>query len=231
MASKRAVHVADLGAEQVYVERSSPGAVMGVELGGIRTPLSCRCSRTTKLVGAFVIFRQEVRPFTDKQIALVQNFAAQAVIAIENTRLLNELRQRTRSHESLEQQTATSEVLGSSSSSPGELEPVSRRCWRMRREFARRISALLYLYEGDVFAPSRMMTCRGVLPRCRRARSAGAIPSPAAAGSRRGTKQVVHIADVAADPSYIGAAIRSLQSVELAGARALLSCRCSRTTN
>src|SRR6516225_857116 len=102
-AGKEAMQIADVREDEEF--KREPTYVLFTELAGVRTIILIPMLKDDKLIGVVGIYRQEVRPFTHRQIALVQNFAAQAVIAIENARLLNELRQ------SLQQQTATADVL------------------------------------------------------------------------------------------------------------------------
>ena len=138
--TKQFVHVVDMSSE--YAEHPP------VTLGGARSYIAVPMLKENELIGAIIIYRQEVRPFTDKQIELVKNFAAQAVIAIENTRLLNELR------ESLQRQTATSEVLQVISSSPGELEPVFQGVLENATRLCEAKFGVMFYYEDGALRPA-----------------------------------------------------------------------------
>src|SRR5262249_15278262 len=118
MQTRQVAHIVDVTAEQGYA--GDQAVIDLAKLGGARTTVAVPLLNGNELVGAISIYHKEIHPFTDKQIELLANFASQAVIATENTRLLNELR------ESLQQQTATADVLKVISSSPGDLGPVFR---------------------------------------------------------------------------------------------------------
>jgi len=151
VATKQVVHIEDVAKEWARAGKPDQTRPL-VELGGARTFLGVPMLNGGELVGALGIYRQEVRPFTDKQISLVQNFAAQAVIAIENTRLLNELRQRTSDlSQSLEQQTATSEILSSMSGSMMDTKPVFDAIVRnLLRLFGTRFATVELLKDGMI---------------------------------------------------------------------------------
>jgi len=213
--NKAVVHIPDLTVDQAYLERN-PRIVALVESGGARNLLLVPMLKDDELVGAIAIYRQEVRPFTEKQIELVENFARQAVIAIENVRLLNELR------ESLQQQTATSQVLSVISSSPGELEPVFQSMLENAVRICEAKFGTLYLLEGDAF---RAAALHNAPPAFAEFWHRGPHrPGPSTVLSRvLRTKQVVHISDITADRAYIERDPLFIAAVELGGFRTVLA--------
>src|SRR5262245_52444998 len=173
----------------------TPSTAPPAKLGGARTQLAVPMLKDNGLVGAIVIYRQEVRPFTEKQIDLVRNFAAQAVIAIENTRLLNELR------ESLQQQTATADVLKVISRSTFDLKSVlhtlvesaARLCEADHAVITRQKDGVFFRAEGYGYSPEFIEYLR-------------AFPVERGRGTAAGRAllegKVIHIPDVQADPDY-----------------------------
>jgi GAF domain-containing protein len=217
------VQVDDLSADQGYLDRA-PLYVAAVELAGIRTLVVVPMLKESEMVGAIAIYRREVRPFTDKQIALVQNFAAQAVIAIENTRLLNELRQRTDDlSESLEQQTATSSVLRVISTSPGKLEPVFEALLANAVRVIGSTFGTMYLRQGDLF---RVGAVHGAPPAYVETLKSEPLFRPGAEtvlGRVARTKQVMHVPNLLVDEAYRKRGPRVVAAVEQGGVQALLS--------
>jgi hypothetical protein len=179
--------------------------------------------REDVLVGAIAIYRQEVRPFTEKQIELVTNFAAQAVIAIENAWLLNELRQRTSDlTESLEQQTATSEVLSVISSSPSELGPVFQTMLANATRLCGANFGILNLYEGGAFAVVATFNVPEAFARLR-TREPLVRPGPNHPLSRvAASKEAVQIADHREDAEYLKSEPTVVRFTELTGARTMI---------
>jgi signal transduction histidine kinase len=206
---KQVIHTID------SLETPNPSA----RLAGARTCITVPMLKETELVGAIVIYRQDVRPFSDKQIELVQNFGNQAVIAIENTRLLNELRQRTDDlSESLEQQRATAEILGVISSLPADVQPVFDTIVRSFALLCGSVFGAIYTFDGELvhfasaygFSSEQLATLKAKYP--------VRVDDPSVLSSRAIlTKAPVHIHDVMSDPHY------DREHAALMGSRRLLA--------
>jgi class 3 adenylate cyclase len=214
--TKQVSHSADKVTEPV------PGFF--AEHGGARSQVAVPMLKDDFLIGVIVIYHQEVRPFTDKQIELLQNFASQAVIAIENTRLLKELRQRTDDlSEALEQQTATSEVLKVISSSPGELKPVFEAMLAYAVRICEAKFGTLFLCEGDDFRVVAEHNTPPALAELHQREPILRVGPGVSLYRSKKAKQPIQIADLTAEPAYFERDPNRVALVELGGYRAILS--------
>src|SRR6516164_7115334 len=219
--ARKPIQEADVRTTPQYL-KGDPLPVTAVDIAGIRTLMVVPMLKDNEPIGGIAIYRKEVRPFGEKQIELVTNFAAQAVIAIENARLLNELRQRTDDlSEALEQQTATSEVLRVISNSPGELEAVFQAMLANAVRICGANFGNLYLREAEEF---RIAAAHNTPPAMIEARRRMPIRTDTKMPVSRviRTKQTVHILDMRAEEAYLERAPLAVAAVELGGVRTLV---------
>jgi signal transduction histidine kinase len=212
---RKAVQVGDLAAERDYAFDEARRVY--------RTGLGVPLLRQGDIIGVMVLTRRKVRPFTDKQIELATTFADQAVIAIENTRLFDEVQARTKElAESLEQQTATSEVLSVISSSPGELQPVFDAMLEKATHICGAKFGNMLLYENGAF---RRVAIYGAPPEwtAKQINAAFRVGRGSTLGRVVSTKRPVHTTDLMAEQSYIDRLPGIVDLVEGAGARTVLN--------
>src|SRR6516164_6718714 len=192
--TKEAVHISDITADQAYIERN-PFFIAAAELGGFRTVLAVPMLNEADVLGAIFIYRQEVWPFSNKQIALLASFASQAVIAIENTRLLSELR------ESLQQQTATSDVLKTISRSTFDLQTVLDTLIDSAARLCDAPHGLIFRFDGT---SARAVAAFNNVPGFKELWADNPILPNLGTATGRALleRRAIHIPDVLADPEY-----------------------------
>src|SRR5207248_1408059 len=215
LAGEGTIHLADLKATALYRDSDTLARAVG-DLGGIRTVLSVPLRREDRVLGLFGVYREEQRPFSEKQIALIENFAAQAVIAIENARLITETR------EALEQQTATAEVLEVINSSPGDLKPVFDAVVEKAMRLCDAAFGQLHTFDGERWHTAAMRGLPAAYKEYRTRTPPAYGPGTGPARIIEG-EDIVHIADIAETEAYRAGDPARRALVDLGGAHSYVA--------